>query len=149
MKKSRIFLWLLMLAVSLTGIALYWMAPATEDDFPHPLNGLFRELHGASMALCLIIFGYMLAEHVQKKLAKRGHYWDGYLHLGVWIGLIVTGLLLYYPQTLFDDWGINMPQWHWYLGLALIAIMPLHTARKYLKRYYYRWRFKRSQRQAA
>jgi len=143
MKKSHALLWLCVLAISITGVALHFMAPASDDEFPHPLSGLFRELHGVSMALGLVIFGYMLSDHVQKKIAKRKHHWDGYLHLGLWILLIASGLLLYYPQDSLEALGLNMPLWHWYVGVGLLLLFPAHVWRKALKRRYYHWRYAR------
>jgi len=131
MKKSRISLWLILLAIAVTGIALYFMAPTNEDDFPHPLNGLFRELHGVSTMLGVFIFGYLFADHVQKKLARKKYRWDGYLHLCLWILLISTGLLLYYPQDL--PASINIPEVHWYAGIMLCLLFPLHFWRKAIK----------------
>lgn len=144
MKKSRFLLWLCVLAITITGVALYIMTPADEDSFPHPLTGLFRELHGVSMVLALVMFGYMFADHVQKKFAKGKHHWDGYLHIGVWVVLIITGLLLYYPQFFIEEAGVVVPELHWYFGLLLMLLFPLHYWRKALKRRYYRWRFPRS-----
>jgi nitrate reductase gamma subunit len=143
MKKSRITLWLILLALVATGVILRWMAPATEDDFPHRLSGLLRELHGLSAALGLMIFGYMLAEHVQKKLAKHKRAWDGYAHLGLWILLIASGLLLYYPQEFFEALGLNIPALHWYAGLILGVLFPLHFWRKALRRRWFKFRFKK------
>jgi len=133
------------LALVITGIILKWMAPATEDDFPHPLNGLLRELHGLSAALGLMIFGYMLADHVQKKLAKHKHYWDGYVHLSLWLLLIASGLLLYYPQEIFEDLGLSVSALHWYLGLFLCGLFPLHFWRKNIKRQWLKYRFNSQQ----
>jgi hypothetical protein len=128
MKKSRISLWFIVLAVAISGVTLYFLAPANEDDFPHPLNGLFRELHGVSAMLGVFIFGYMFADHVQKKLHKKKRYWDGYVHLCLWILLVTSGLLLYYPQDILE--ALGMPQIHWYLGLSLCCLFPLHFWRK-------------------
>ncbi len=128
MKKSRINLWLIWAAVAATGIALYWLAPINEDDFPHPLNGLFRELHGASAMLAVFFFGYMFADHVQKKMHKKKHYWDGYVHLTIWSLLTLSGLLLYYPQEFLESW--NVASIHWYAGLGLSVVFPLHFMRK-------------------
>jgi cell division protein FtsW (lipid II flippase) len=100
------------------------------------MSGLVREIHGLGAALGLMIFGYMLAEHVQKKLAKHRHHWDGYLHLVLWAALILSGLLLYYPQEILTDAGLNVPLIHWYTGLGMCALFPLHFWRKNLKR---RW----------
>jgi len=143
-KLSRLLLVLCLCLLSITGIALYALAPANPDDFPHPLNGLLRELHGASMAASLIMFGFMLSDHVQKKMAKHHHHWDGYLHLFAWIILIVSGLLLYYPQDILETIHLNIPLTHWYSGISLLTIFPLHISRKYVKRRYYQLRFHRS-----
>lgn len=128
MKKSRISLWLILLATAITGIALYLLAPASADDFPHPLNGLFRELHGLSAMLGVFIFGYLFADHVQKKIHKKKYHWDGYLHLGLWCTLVASGLLLYYPQEALESFGIA--DIHWYAGVALCVLFPLHFWRK-------------------
>ncbi len=128
MKKSRISLWLILLATALTGIALYLLAPASSDDFPHPLNGLFRELHGVSAMLGVFIFGYLFADHVQKKLHRKKHHWDGYAHLSLWCVLVASGLLLYYPQDLLEPLSIG--DIHWYSGIALCVLFPLHFWRK-------------------
>lgn len=133
MKKSRISLWLILLAVAITGIALFFLAPATEDDFPHPLNGLFRELHGVSAMLGVFIFGYLFADHVQKKLPKKKRHWDGYLHLSLWTLLTVSGLLLYYPQDLLE--AFNIADIHLWLGVALCLVFPLHFWRKGIIRF--------------
>lgn len=131
MKKSRVFLWLILVAIGGTGVVLFFIAPANPDDLPHPLNGLLRELHGVASVLAIFIFGYFFAAHVQAKLAKHGLFttgqvWDGYIHLTVWVVLIVSGLLLYYPHAL----GVNVGLVHWYAGLVLIIIFPIHFWRK-------------------
>lgn len=131
MKKSRVLLCLIIVALSLTGVALHLIAPANPDDLPHPLNGVLRELHGIASVLALVIFGYFFAVHIQAKLVKHGLYrtrqvWDGYVHLTAWVLLIVSGLLLYYPH----EFGVNVVFIHWYAGLLLIAIFPIHFLRK-------------------
>lgn len=128
MKKSRISLWIILFAIISTGIALYAIAPLSEDDFPHPLNGLFRELHGMAAMFGVFIFGYFFADHVQKKIHKKKHHWDGYLHLCLWCLLISSGLLLYYPQDALVF--LNVASIHWYSGIALGVLFPLHFWRK-------------------
>lgn len=132
MKKSRYLLWISALALAITGIALYWMMPA-EGDLPHPLNGLFRELHGAFAALGIFMFGYLFGDHVQKKIHKQHHHWDGYVHLSLWILLVVSGLLLYYPLAVLPETLAH--NIHWYAGLALCVCFPLHFSRKRIKRW--------------
>jgi hypothetical protein len=143
MKKSRLLLWLILLAVSGTGIALHLMAPATEDELPHQLNGLFRSLHGAVSMFAIFIFGYFFSDHVQKKLAKyrnRGWapVWDGYSHLTAWVALIISGILLYYPQEVLTALSINVVSLHWYAGLLLMIIFPLHFWRKTIMNHHLR-----------
>ncbi|MES2823820.1 MAG: hypothetical protein V4732_09480 [Pseudomonadota bacterium] len=149
MKKSRVLLWLVVIAICITGVALYFMAPPSEDELPHRLNGLFRELHGVASAVAIFIFGYLFADHVQKKLAKykyrwNVHVWDGYLHLTVWVLLIMSGFLLYYPQDSLSAMGISIAQVHWYAGLTLIGLFPLHFWHKAISRYQARKRWEKS-----
>lgn len=128
MKKSRIILWLVVIATTTTGLALFLCAPASEDDLPHALTGLFRELHGASAMIAVGMFGYLVADHVQKKIHARNHRWDGYLHLVLWCLITVSGFLLYYPQDVLSK--IDMSAVHWYAGIGLCILFPLHVMRK-------------------
>lgn len=149
MKKSRVILWIILIAISISGVALHLITPASADDLPHPLNGAFRMIHGVASALGLFIFGYFFADHVQKKFAKyhyqwRSHLWDGYCHLLVWVLLIVTGLLLYYPPEKITAAGVNIIAIHWYLGLLLIGLFPFHFWRKSIKRYQSRRQWEQS-----
>lgn len=132
MKKSRYLLWICALALAVTGIALYVMMP-TEGELPHPLNGLLRELHGIFAAFGIFMFGYLFGDHVQKKIYKQQHHWDGYLHLSLWIMLVISGLLLYYPQEFLPETFAHGV--HWYAGLALCICFPLHFLRKRIKRW--------------
>lgn len=147
MKKSRILLWLIVLAVSLTGIALHQLT-APEGELPHPLNGVLREVHGVASAFGIFLFGYFFASHAQRKIAKRQRgwskqTWDGYLHLSIWSLLIISGLLLYYPQTILDMEGTRIPFIHWLIGLTLILIFPLHFWRKNIKHVHSRRKWQR------
>jgi len=139
MKKSRVFLWAFVASLSITGIALHFMAPATDGDLPHPLSGLLRELHGTAAALAIFMLGYMFASHIQQKLGERSQrwvrqIWDGYLHLATWLLLVITGLLLYYPQSAVEAMGLSISAIHWYCGLLLTGLFPLHFWRKNLRR---------------
>lgn len=135
MKKSRINLAISLSLLALSGIALYVLAP-TDEGLPHPYNGLLREIHGAGAVVGLIMFGYLFADHVKKKLIKyrkiKTHRpWDGYVHLWLWIFLIITGWLLYYPQEAWLGAGTAVASAHWYAGVFLMVLFPLHTGRKY------------------
>lgn len=143
MKKSRFLLWSSVIFIGITGVGLYCFAPASETNLPHPLNGLFRELHGLASFLAIFMFGYFFSDHVKKKLVKYRRSetrrpWDGYVHLGVWGVLLVSGLLLYYPQTIFESSPLSVASVHWYVGLLLLFLFPLHFWRKLLNRNYFR-----------
>jgi hypothetical protein len=135
LKKSRLFLWLILLAFSLSGLGLYLIA-VPEGELPHPLNGLLREIHGTSAMFGLFMFGYMFAHHVQKKLAKPAHHWDGYFHLALWVLLVLSGLLLYYPPEFIP--GTAISSFHWYVGAGLFIFFPIHFWRKKLLAWYRR-----------
>lgn len=133
MKKSRMSLLLSFSVLALSGVALAVCAPG-EDGLPHPLNGRLREIHGLGAYVGLIVFGYFLAEHVRKKLiryrfSKTARPWDGYLHLWLWVALVASGLLLYYPQDLGLDTPVSVASVHWYLGVLLLGVFPVHIAR--------------------
>ena len=136
LKKSRLLLWLILLAFSVSGFALY-LIDMPEGELPHPLNGLLREIHGVSAMFGLFMFGYMFAAHVQRKLAKPTHYWDGYLHVALWVLLVLTGLMLYYPPEFIP--ATITESLHWYLGAGLSIFFPIHFWRKKILARYRRW----------
>jgi hypothetical protein len=149
MKKSRLFLWIIVVALSGTGIALHFLT-GNAEELPHPLSGLFRSLHGVVSAAALFMFGYFFSDHIQKKRIKykhkwHSHLWDAYFHFTVWILLITTGLLLYYPPAVLEELNVNMGSIHWYLGLILSGLFPFHFWRKSITRYYARKRWEESQ----
>ena len=134
-EKSRFLLWSSVVLIGATGVGLYFFAPARETALPHPLNGLFRELHGLASFFAIFMFGYFFSDHVKKKLVKHRQSktrrpWDGYVHLVVWGVLLVSGLLLYYPQTLIEFSPLSVAHVHWYVGLILLFLFPLHFWRK-------------------
>ncbi|WP_340679250.1 hypothetical protein [Paraglaciecola sp.] len=131
MKWSRILLWLSVLGVAATGVALYLLTPEDEWAIPHPLNGTLRMAHGWFMLLALLVLGAFLSEHVRKKWRKLAKHPDGVAHLIVWFGLIISGGFLYYPSETLSAF-ITMKAVHWYLGLGLIAIFIIHLGRYYL-----------------
>ncbi|HMU65884.1 MAG TPA: hypothetical protein PKE57_01985 [Cellvibrionaceae bacterium] len=136
MKKSRINLILSFAVLAFSGLALVLLAPS-EDGLPHPLNGVLREIHGVGAAFGLFMFGYMFSDHVKKKLVRyrktrAPRPWDGYLHLWLWVALIVSGLLLYYPQEIAGESPISMAKAHWLAGVGLIFLLPLHVGRNYI-----------------
>lgn len=112
--------------LSLTGIGLYLTLPASLDDFPHPLQGEFRIWHGFFVFLSLISIGQIYQEHIRKQLKKWQKYPDGLAHLALWLIIIWSGFLLYYPPLWLDEL-INMSSVHWYSSLGLLVMLPAHA----------------------
>jgi hypothetical protein len=123
----------------ISGIGLYLCLPPSEDEFPHPFNGTFRQFHGAAAYLALIGLGYMLGDHIAKKWRYWRRHLDGVMHLILWLLLSITGLLLYYPIMVLD--AIAMGTVHWYLGVTLLLVYPAHASQLQLKRW---WRKSRT-----
>lgn len=129
MKRGRKLLWGVFSGLVISGVGLYWCLPASIDDFPHPLNGVFRQWHGVFAFASLISIGQIWAEHIRKQINKWRRYPDGALHLLIWGGLIVSSYWLYYPPMALNEW-LNIGQIHWWLGVALILMLPLHAAQR-------------------
>lgn len=124
---SRMVLWLSVLALASSGVLLEWLKPVDEFALPHPWNGSLRQLHGWACQLALISLGYMLADHIQKKWRKKTKHWDGLLNLILWLGLVWTGLWLYYPPEFVVP--ALLSQAHWYLGLGWLCVLAGHYLR--------------------
>jgi predicted permease len=131
MKWSRILLWLSVLGLVTTGVALHLLTPEDEWAMPHPLNGALRMAHGWFMLLALLVFGAFLGEHVSRKWRKVAKHPDGVVHLIIWFGLIISGEFLYYPIDSLSAF-ITMKTVHWYLGLGLIGLFIFHLGRYHL-----------------
>ena len=128
MKKSRIILWITNGLLAATGLLLFYLAP-DPDGFPHPLNNLFRQIHGWMAALFLVLLGFMLSVHIEKKWKRHLRRFEGGLHLSIWILLIVSGWLIYYPP----EWiNFEWIKWvHIILGFVICVFFPLHALRKH------------------
>ncbi|MBI2379813.1 MAG: hypothetical protein HYV16_03535 [Gammaproteobacteria bacterium] len=131
-RASRLSLWFMAAGLIVTGLALWWMRPATPDEFPHPWTGAMRAWHGAFMMAALVQFGYMLAEHIAPRLRAWRRNWDGLLHLVLWLLLGISGFFLYYPSEALDAL-LPMGDVHLAAGCGLGLFFPLHVGR-WLKR---------------
>lgn len=125
MKHGKKLLGLVFFGLIISGVGLYWSLPASPDDFPHPLNGAFRQWHGLFTFLSLLCIGQVWADHLRKQLKNWRRHLDGVMHLALWLSLIITGYLLYFPSDTLTAW-LNIGQLHWYLALALVVMLPLH-----------------------
>ncbi|WKE64554.1 hypothetical protein PVT67_12860 [Gallaecimonas kandeliae] len=131
---SRALLWLGFLGLVASGIGLYLCLPKSLDEFPHPLAGSFRQLHGAFAMLGLGLLGYLWSDHIGKKLRHWRRHPDGLIHLGLWLALVLSGYLLYYPPACLEGL-VPLSALHWYLGLGLVALFPIHASRLAWQRY--------------
>jgi hypothetical protein len=129
MKKSRIFLWLFTLALILSGLVLFWLSPTNTDDFPHPLSYFFRQVHGWTSAIFLLLLGYMISDHMQKKWRRQQRRIEGILHLSLWLFLLISGWLIYYPPEFFNFEWIKWS--HIISGFLICVFFPVHSLRKY------------------
>ncbi|MFC0118565.1 hypothetical protein [Pseudoalteromonas xiamenensis] len=126
MKHGKLLLWFVYVGMVITGIGLYLTLPASVDDFPHPLQGDFRMWHGLFVFISLFSIGQIFQEHIRKQIKKWRRYPDGVIHLLLWSVVIVTGFLLYYPPLWLPEW-FNLSNTHWYVSLAIIAVLPFHA----------------------
>lgn len=120
-------------------LAMHYLAGAGADSLPHPLEPWLMRLHGAAGFAGLFMAGVLAAAHVPQgwrmttrnlrlRQHKAGQRRTG-LALCVLGGLAaLSGYLLYYfaPEDLRALIGWS----HAVLGLALVALLPLHGARR-------------------
>lgn len=130
LKKAYQIVILITLLLALSGVILYSALPATADDLPKAWYNMARQWHGALAMLGLMALGYMLSDHIEKKWRYWRKHVDGVLHLLLWLLLVVSGFLLYYPPT-EGEWPISAV--HWWLGIALCLWFPLHSSQRWFK----------------
>ena len=133
MKWSRLLLWFIVTGLAITGVSLYLLQPAQQWDLPDPLNGPLRMLHGWLALFALISFGTFLSDHVSKKWRKVMQYPDGLAHLVCWVMLILTAGLLYYPLEFWPE-QLSVARLHWYSGVSLMVVLPLHCSKAIARR---------------
>lgn len=118
-KKPRWQAWTLLLSSGLSGAAL-WAAQTWAEDHV----GLWLKLHGASAALALVLFGMILATHVQAMIRKPDKKTSG-LGLLVLLGLLcLNGWALYYAGD--EHLRARMVWAHKALALALLPAFAAH-----------------------
>jgi len=122
---SRKIIWFNFVMLCVTGVLLYTCIPATPDELPHPNSHMWRQFHALFSFIGMLNFGYILGEHIKRKWHRWRNHMEGLLHAMNWAVLIISGYLLYYPQSYLDSW-MNMSEIHWYAGLSLILLLPFH-----------------------
>jgi hypothetical protein len=104
----------------------YLLSPAGEPaPLPHPLEGLWLELHGAAGMLALVVFGSLFTAHMTKAWALgRGRASGGTL-AGLFVLLAATGYGLYYVAD--DDARSWISVIHWVVGLGTPILLVAHV----------------------
>ena len=92
---------LLVLGVTLTGGAYFWMKYLVANDDPfavvnHPWQSMMLALHVTLSPALILIFGCVLNSHILRKIgAKRGpNRRSGFVSLGTFFLMTATGYLL-------------------------------------------------------
>ena len=92
---------------------------------PHPLTMWWLRLHGAAAMLALVGAGSLTLTHMRRAWRlRRNRGWGGALGMASII-LIATGYLLYYAAD--EDLRNVTSLSHWIVGLACVALLPLHA----------------------
>jgi len=115
---------------ALTASGLLWLyarygGPAAGATGPSPWAATTLAIHGACAIAATAVFGALIASHVAFRWRRPGNRVLGYLQLGIWVSLLVTGYALYY---LADE--TTRPVWsavHWIVGLLLPAALAAHA----------------------
>lgn len=125
----RRVIYVVTIILALTGItwiiAHYFMA---RDDYggPNPLEPLSMKVHGAIIMPSMFLYGSLLRSHIIKAWKAKMNRSSGLIALSVLTMLTLSGYLLYYFGN--DNLRPFISIFHWIIGLALLAALPLHIA---------------------
>src|SRR5688572_19693874 len=88
---------LLLFGSFVSGVLIWWgkTVQAHEMVTPGWLRPAFV-LHGALNPLLCMLFGYLLCHHIRVGWQLRANLLTGFLMEGVFVGLILTGVGMYY-----------------------------------------------------
>ncbi len=96
---------------------------------PSPFEAWWLTLHGAGAFACLWLGGWLWSRHVMPWWHGDRRRVSGLILIGLGVGLIATGYLLYYAS------GDRMRQLasllHWIVGLALAVPLAIHAVRSH------------------
>lgn len=107
-----------------TGIAIWWgkNAQAEQQVTPDWLHGAVV-LHGCLNPIQCILFGILLCHHIRVGWQMRANLFAGFFMEGVFAGLILTGIGLYYAP---ENWRDLVVWLHRAFGVAMPASLGLH-----------------------
>ena len=116
---------LLLGASFVSGVLVWWGQTIQARDLAAPpwLHGCLV-LHGSLNPLLCILFGVLLCHHIRVGWAMRANLWSGFLMEAVFVGLIISGVGLYY---IGDDAMRARALWfHHVCGLLLPLTLAAH-----------------------
>ena len=123
----RRWLYLALALAWLTGamwiVAHYTMS--AEFDARSPVEAWALRLHGAAAFGFLVALGSMFAQHIPRAWYLKRNIASGLCALAIAAFLVATGYSLYYFAL--DDAHATVSLLHWSVGLAAIAIVPVHV----------------------
>ena len=89
----------------LFGLTENYITPSTNGDTPHttPKASSFnwRGLHGLLNPFLSVLFGWLIFQHARSGWNMRVNLWTGMPLAVIFVGLIVTGAFILYPELLF------------------------------------------------
>lgn len=125
---------LLLLASFGSGIAIWWGKTVQAEEMITPgwLRGTVI-LHGCLNPAQCVLFGVLLCHHIRVGWQMRANLLAGFLLEGVFAGLILTGIGMYYAP---ENWHDRVVWVHRLCGVALPVTLGLHwlTAHFWIRR---------------
>ena len=129
--------WLIVLILLLSfasGIAIWWGKTLQAEQLVTPvwLRGTVI-LHGCLNPIQCVLFGILLCHHIRVGWQMRANLFAGFVMEGVFGGLILTGIGLYYAP---ENWHDRVIWLHRAFGVAMPVTLGLHwlTAHFWIKR---------------
>ena len=107
--------------LSLSGIV--WMIVQATTDNAGNFPALLSKIHGAAAMMALVLLGYLVT-HIRKGWKAKKNRLSGATLLSVYLFLILSGYGLYYAGD--EDLRRFISHWHAWIGLAMVALLPIH-----------------------
>jgi hypothetical protein len=115
---------LLLLASFVSGLAIWWGKTMQAEEMVTPswLRGMVI-LHGCLNPVQCVLFGILLCHHIRVGWQLRVNLFAGFLLEGIFAGLILTGVAMYYAP---ESWHDRVAWLHRAFGVALPVSLGLH-----------------------
>ena len=109
----------------ITGIAIWWWQVRQQTDVPAP--AWYRPavlVHGILFPVQCGIFGWLACQHFRISWELRANLVSGFLMEGVFLGLIISSVGLYYAGE--TEWRDHWILTHRILGVVLPVALAAH-----------------------